>query len=148
MNERVRFIAAYLEANGSFVELCEDFGISRKQGYEWRQRHEAGGVAGLAELSRAPHAHPHAIGDDVRSLFVDARNEKLVPAAIRTDNGPSRRASIWWAPFSTLAPGGLPRLAVWWIRLGIRPERHLDEALAPNSERSMRSGANTTTRDR
>ncbi len=34
--------------------------------------------------------------------------------AIRTDNGP---------PFSTLAPGGLSRLAVWWMRLGIRPER-------------------------
>jgi hypothetical protein len=38
-------------------------------------RHEAGGVAGLVELSRAPHAHPHAIGDGVRSLFVDARNK-------------------------------------------------------------------------
>src|SRR4029079_19455629 len=37
-----------------------------------------------------------------------------LPDAIRTDNG---------APFSTLAPGGLSRLAVWWIRLGIRPER-------------------------
>jgi integrase-like protein len=37
-----------------------------------------------------------------------------VPRAIRTDNGP---------PFSTLAPAGLSRLAVWWIRLGIRPER-------------------------
>ena len=37
-----------------------------------------------------------------------------LPDAIRTDNGP---------PFSTLAPGGLSRLAIWWIRLGIRPER-------------------------
>ena len=39
-----------------------------------------------------------------------------LPETIRTDNG---------APFSTLAPGGLSRLAVWWIRLGIRPERIL-----------------------
>jgi transposase InsO family protein len=37
-----------------------------------------------------------------------------LPAAIRTDNGP---------PFAALGVGGLSRLAVWWIRLGIIPER-------------------------
>jgi len=49
-----------------------------------------------------------------RSVFESAFREYGLPLAIRTDNGP---------PFSTLAPGGLSRLAVWWIRLGIRPER-------------------------
>ncbi|MCY4132189.1 MAG: integrase core domain-containing protein [Nitrospira sp.] len=37
-----------------------------------------------------------------------------LPATIRTDNGP---------PFASLALGGLSRLAAWWVRLGIRPER-------------------------
>lgn len=37
-----------------------------------------------------------------------------LPEAIRTDNG---------TPFASLAVGGLSRLSVWWIRLGIRPER-------------------------
>ena len=38
-----------------------------------------------------------------------------LPRVIRTDNGP---------PFGApLALGGLSTLAVWWIRLGIRPER-------------------------
>jgi transposase InsO family protein len=37
-----------------------------------------------------------------------------LPDAIRLDNGP---------PFSTLAAGGLSSLTIWWIRLGIRPER-------------------------
>lgn len=37
-----------------------------------------------------------------------------LPDAIRTDNGP---------PFSSLAPAGLSQLSVWWIRLGIYPER-------------------------
>jgi hypothetical protein len=36
-----------------------------------------------------------------------------------------RSAPTTWAPVSTLAPGGLSRLAVWWIRLGIRPERNV-----------------------
>jgi transposase InsO family protein len=50
----------------------------------------------------------------VRRVFESAFCEYGLPRAIRTDNGP---------PFSTLAPGGLSRLSVWWIRLGIRPER-------------------------
>jgi transposase InsO family protein len=49
-----------------------------------------------------------------RRVFESAFREDGLPLAIRTDNGP---------PFSTLAPGGLSRLAVWWIRPGIRPER-------------------------
>jgi transposase InsO family protein len=50
----------------------------------------------------------------VRPVFESAFREYGLPRAIRTDNGP---------PFSTLAPGGLSQLAVWWVRLGIRPER-------------------------
>jgi transposase InsO family protein len=51
-----------------------------------------------------------------RPVFEAAFREFGMPQTIRTDNG---------APFSTLAAGGLSRLAVWWIRLGIRPERIL-----------------------
>jgi transposase InsO family protein len=230
MNERVRFVAAMLEGEETFVELCERFGISRKQGYKWKERYEGGGVTALADRSRAPRCHPQAVSADVIQLLVNARKahptwgpRKLVvvigrhhpkaklpaastvgeilkklglvgrrkrvrrsdrygsplraydapnrvwcadfkghfevagkrchpltvtdgfsryllcckaqarplsvptqqsfentfreyglPDAIRTDNG---------APFSTLAAAGLSRLAVWWIRLGIRPER-------------------------
>jgi putative transposase len=232
MNERVKFIAAWLAEEDSFTELCEQFGISRKQGYKWRARYEAGGVAALKDRSRAPLSHPHAVtaavvelvvaarkkhprwgprkllvvlkrrhpnvelpaastlgeilrkhglvarprrirrsspyGDrlagydrpnavwcadfkgnfpvdgercspltisdgfsryllrcvalrttimlPVRRVFESAFHEFGLPDAIRTDNGP---------PFSTLAAAGLSRLAVWWIRLGIRPERIL-----------------------
>ena len=41
-------------------------------------------------------------------------HEYGLPATIRTDNGP---------PFASTALGGLSRLAAWWVRLGIRPER-------------------------
>ena len=37
-----------------------------------------------------------------------------LPDAMRSDNGP---------PFATTAPGGLSRLSMFWIRLGIRHER-------------------------
>jgi transposase InsO family protein len=230
MSERVKFIAAYLECEASFTDLCRDFGVSRKTGYKWVRRYEAHGAAALEDHSRAPHSHPNAVpahviqavltvrrrhprwgprklqvllrrrqprmvlpaastigdllkrnglvrprrrirrsspyGDQLRqydapnavwcadfkgwfpvggercmpltisdgfsryllrcralrhslhrsakAVFESAFHEYGLPRAIRTDNGP---------PFSTLAPGGLSRLAVWWIRLGIRPER-------------------------
>ena len=37
-----------------------------------------------------------------------------LPERLRTDNG---------VPFATLGGGGLSRLSIWWIRLGILPER-------------------------
>ena len=37
-----------------------------------------------------------------------------MPRAIRSDNGP---------PFASVGAGGLSRLSVWWLKLGIRPER-------------------------
>jgi transposase InsO family protein len=230
MFERVKFIAAYLEAETSFSELCLDFGISRKTGYKWVRRYDAEGVEALVDRSRAPHADSHEVPGEVieavlssrrrhprwgplklrvvlgrqqpklalpaastigdilkrpgwvrprrrirrsslygerlrqyaapnavwcadfkgcfpvagerchpltisdgysryllrcqglrrpltgyaKQVFASAFREYGLPDAIRTDNG---------APFSTLAPAGLSRLAVWWLRLGIRPER-------------------------
>ena len=43
-----------------------------------------------------------------------AFREYGMPEAIRTDNG---------SPFATVGVEGLSRLSVWWIKLGIRPER-------------------------
>ena len=50
----------------------------------------------------------------VRAIFEAAFREYGLPEAIRTDNG---------APFASSALGGLSRLAVWWIKLGIAHER-------------------------
>jgi putative transposase len=51
---------------------------------------------------------------DVRAAFAGLFREYGLPDAIRTDNGP---------PFASVAAGGLSPLAVWWIKLGIHPER-------------------------
>jgi len=53
-------------------------------------------------------------GLSVRPLFEAAFRQYGLPAAIRTDNG---------APFASRGILGLSRLSVWWIKLGIRPER-------------------------
>ena len=53
-------------------------------------------------------------GARVRAVMEAAFRQYGLPEAIRTDNG---------APFASAAPAGLSRLALWWIRLGIRHER-------------------------
>jgi transposase InsO family protein len=50
----------------------------------------------------------------VREQFELAFREFGLPDRIRSDNGP---------PFASKALGGLSRLSVWWIQLGILPER-------------------------
>jgi len=50
----------------------------------------------------------------VRAIFEAAFREHGLPQTIRTDNG---------APFASSATGGLSRLSVWWIKLGVVPER-------------------------
>jgi putative transposase len=50
----------------------------------------------------------------VQAIFEAAFREYGMPEAIRTDNG---------APFASTALAGLSRLAVWWMKLGIVPER-------------------------
>lgn len=57
MNERVKFIARYVQNEETFAALCEAAGISRKTGYKWVERYAAGGVAPLVDRSRAPLSH-------------------------------------------------------------------------------------------
>jgi len=53
-------------------------------------------------------------GRAVQRVFDSAFLEFGLPEVIRSDNGP---------PFASRAPGGLTSLSIWWIKLGIRPER-------------------------
>jgi len=50
----------------------------------------------------------------VQAVFEAAFREYGMPRVMRSDNG---------APFASRAIAGLSRLAVWWMKLGIRPER-------------------------
>jgi transposase InsO family protein len=55
-----------------------------------------------------------ADGPHVRAVMEAMFREYGLPQAMRSDNGP---------PFASRAPGGLSRLSMWWMKLGIRHER-------------------------
>ena len=52
--ERERFALAALRGRKPFVQVCADFGVSRKSGYKWLARYRAAGAAGLSNRSRRP----------------------------------------------------------------------------------------------
>ena len=62
VDERHRFMEAFLKGDYPMTELCERFGISRKTGYKWIDRYLRHGPAGLEERSRRPRRSPRARG--------------------------------------------------------------------------------------
>lgn len=81
MDQRVAFIADWLRDEWTMTELAERYQISRKTAYKWRDRYEVDPAQGLAERSRAPHAHGRAMTEELR-------------VAVRT----LRRAHPSWGP--------------------------------------------------
>lgn len=230
MDQRREFIDGWLHDEGTFADLCARFAVSRKTGYKWVERFEAGGAGALVDRSRARlrqettsaervariialrQRHPfwgpkklksrlerlepairwpagstigeilrrHGLvvarrtrrrtpiyegpfvvrlapndvwaadfkgwfrttdgtrvdpltvsdgasrflircravaktdGDNVQAQLTSAFQEFGLPKALRTDNG---------VPFATVGVGGLSRLGVWLIKLGVTPER-------------------------
>lgn len=75
MDERVKFIGRLLEGE-SMSELCQEFGISRKTGYKFRERYVAHGIRGLADESRRPQLHPHKTSEAIEELILKLRKFK------------------------------------------------------------------------
>ena len=73
MESRRAFVEDARHPGLSLTELCATYGISRKTGYKWLARSEAGGRAALADRSRRPHGSPHAVPPAVRAAVVAAR---------------------------------------------------------------------------
>lgn len=75
MEQRERFIHDYRLGLYTMVELCVRYDISRKTGYKWLGRFEEAGRQGLQDRSRAPHACPHRIAEEVATLICAARRQ-------------------------------------------------------------------------
>ncbi len=73
--EQIRFIERWQRGGGTFLELCQAFGISPKTGYKRIHRYETWGWDGLRDLSRAPHRHPNQMEHTVAERLIAARQE-------------------------------------------------------------------------
>jgi transposase InsO family protein len=103
MEQRSRFIDAYLSGAFTMTELCERFQVSRRTGYKWIARYDAEGRAGLKDRSRAPHHCPHRIDDTVAELLCRTRKQHhdWGPEKLIQYLGP-RHPDMTWPALSTI----------------------------------------------
>ena len=64
MNQRTEFVLRAVKTE-NFRALCQEFGISTKTGYKWRERFVQRGLEGLEELSRRPKHSPGGLSESV-----------------------------------------------------------------------------------
>lgn len=100
VDERVRFIAACIESDETFAELCRRFGVSRQTGYKWVERYEREGPTGLLDRPAVPRLYPHRTATELVDAIVRTRKKHPFwgPKKLRTwlaENEPERP---WPAP--------------------------------------------------
>jgi putative transposase len=73
MTQRVRFISDLARDLYTMTELCERYGISRKTGYKWVQRHSQEGYEGLRDRSSARNSQAKRTPQEIEEALVELR---------------------------------------------------------------------------
>jgi transposase InsO family protein len=95
MDLRVQLIRDYQEGE-SISALAEMYEVSRKTIYKWLERHDAEGVAGLADRSRTPHHCPGELSDEVVEHIVAARQRwNWGPRKLRVKLAAAHPHMVW-----------------------------------------------------
>src|SRR5262249_54875245 len=77
VDQRMQLIVARLADGWAMSEVCAAAGVSRKTGYKWLARYEAGGPEALRDQSRAPQHHPNALAPAVIEAVVAVRRAHM-----------------------------------------------------------------------
>jgi transposase InsO family protein len=64
MSQKQEFVLRAMNSS-NFRELCQEYGISTKTGYKWKERFIRHGFDGLLEWSRRPQTHVKELGEAV-----------------------------------------------------------------------------------
>jgi transposase InsO family protein len=101
MRERTLFIADHLRGTRSVIELCAEYGISRKTGYKWIDRFIRRGPAGLEDRSRRPRISPNATPAPIVEALVQLRHRHPTWGAKKLLAVLKRRHPEWVLPGRT-----------------------------------------------
>jgi transposase InsO family protein len=75
MEERLRFVARLLDGE-TMMEVCREFGISRKTGYKIFGRYREHGLEALTDRSRRPVRNANQLPQQLETLIVRLKAEK------------------------------------------------------------------------
>jgi transposase InsO family protein len=73
MNQRKEFVLKAIHAS-NFRQLCQEYGISTKTGYKWRERFYQYGTEGMGEISRRPLSHAKELAEAVICEIIRLKN--------------------------------------------------------------------------
>lgn len=76
MDQRMQFVTEFRTGLFTMTELAAQYGISRKTGYKWIDRYEAGGVGALSDHSRRPEYSPAATAPELVEALVALRKRR------------------------------------------------------------------------
>jgi putative transposase len=134
VDERMRFVMAVEEQAEAFAAVCRRFGVSRKTGYKWLERHREAGVEGLIDRSRAPLNHPQTMTNETIEHCLAVRRAHPTWGPVKVRAWLARRAAeIAWPAASTI--GAL------FDREGLTVKRRLRRRSPPSSVPFAHCGA-------
>ena len=70
--KRIAFVIT-VQKEGNMSAVCREFGISRRTGYKWLKRYEAG--ENMSDRSRAPTSNSRRISSDIEEKILKLRTE-------------------------------------------------------------------------
>jgi putative transposase len=73
MDQKTEFALRAVRGTEPLGRLCEEYGISRKTGYKWKERFLRHGVEGLHDRSRRPQSSPTGLSEEVVCRIVALR---------------------------------------------------------------------------
>ena len=101
MDQRVQLIQDHQNGH-SISELADFYEVSRKTVYKWLERHEAEGVAGLADRSRTPLHCPNKVSEEITAQIIAARQRwKWGPRKLRVKLA-AAQPGVEWPAESTI----------------------------------------------
>ena len=119
LSEQRKFIIAWIgEVETSFIELCKRYGISPKSGYKRVSRFKELGLECMGDLPRNSRMHPNQITAEVVEMLVRAKRQHMTHGPSKTPCCASQGTSR-----TRPSPTEYRKLAIWWTKLGIIPER-------------------------
>lgn len=127
MDQRVAFIADWLRNEWTMTDLATRYAISRKTASKWVARYRDDPSTGLAEHSRAPHAHGRARPEVLRSavLALRRRHPSWGPKKLRTILE-ERDPELAWPAASTMGD--------WLRQAGLSAPRRRIRYVVPLSQ--------------
>ena len=63
MDQRIEFVLKAMQTL-NFRALCQEYGVSTKTGYKWKERLINGGLEGIKEESRRPRSSPNQLSEE------------------------------------------------------------------------------------